>query len=107
MTTKNFTKRDEINARNSLALQDLEDGTIITATKAGLIQRPDAETGEVKTVSVIITEDGTAYSAISATVCDIMGDIIELMDDENASLELRLNKRKSKAGREFLSLTVL
>lgn len=105
--TNNFTKRDEINSRNSFALQDLEDGKNLTLTKAAIIQRPDNETGEIKNVAIMVTEDGTVYSAISETVCDIMEDIVDLMNEENAPIDVRLNKRKSKAGREFLSLTVL
>lgn len=104
--TSNFTKRDEINARNSFALQDLENGTVLNVPKAGLIQRPDLETGEPKDIAILVCDDGTVYSAISATVCDTMDDIVELIESEGA-VEVRLNKRKSKAGREFLSLTVL
>lgn len=105
-STVNFTKKDEINSRNSLALQDLPDGHILTINKAAVISRLDVETGESKEVSILVTEDGEVYSAISATVCDIMDDIIELMEEEPI-VNLRLNKRKSKAGREFLSLTIL
>lgn len=105
--TSNFTKRDEINARNSFALQDLENGAVLTVPKAGLITRPDMETGEPKEVAVLVTDDGTVYSAISATVCDTMDDIVDLIEDEGNAIQVRLNKRKSKAGREFLSLTVL
>lgn len=105
--TSNFTKRDIINSRNSFALQDLDNGTEIVVAKAGIITRPDMETGEPKEVSVLIIEDGTVYSAISATVCDTMEDIVDLIEDEQAPVTIRLNKRKSKAGREFLSLTVL
>lgn len=105
-STNNFTKKDEINSRNSLALQDLPDGQLLTINKAAVINRVDAETGENKEVSILVTEEGEVYSAISATVCDVMDDIIELMEEEPI-VNLRLNKRKSKAGREFLSLTIL
>lgn len=106
-TTSNFTKRDAINARSSFALQDLENGAELTIVKAGLINSPDLETGEVKEVSVLITEDNTVYSSISATVCDSMGDIVDLIEEEHAPISVRLNKRRSKGGREFLSITVL
>lgn len=105
--TKNFTKRDEINSRSSLTMQDLDDGTMLRIVKAAIIKRPDKDTGEEKDVSIMVLEDGTVFSAISATICDFMPDIIELIDDEGEPLDIRLNKRKSKAGREFLSLTVL
>lgn len=105
--TSNFTKRDEINSRNSFALQDMEDGAVFQVSKAALVNRPDLETGEQKEVAVLVMDDGTVYSAISATVCDVLDDIVDLIEDEGAPVTVRLNKRKSKAGREFLSLTVL
>lgn len=104
--TNNFTKKDAINSRNSFALQDLDDTTILTVIKAAIVQRPDLETGEDKEVSILVTNDGEVYSAISATVCETMCDIIDLLEEEG-TLAIRLNKRKSKAGREFLSLTIL
>lgn len=106
-TTSNFTKRDMINSRNSFALQDLDDGTQLQVEKAAVINRPDLETGEEKEVAILVTTDGTVYSAISATVRDVLDDTIDLIEDEGGAVTVRLNKRKSKAGREFLSLTVL
>lgn len=88
-------------------MQDLDNGAELVVVKAGIIERPDLETGEKKDVAILVTEDGTVYSAISATVCDTMGDIVDLIEDEAQPIRVRLNKRKSKANREFLSLTVL
>lgn len=106
-STKYFTKKDEINSRNSMALQDLDSGTILTVQKAALLQRKDLETSETKDVAILVTDDGEVYSAISAIVCDLMDDLIELIDESAEEVQVRLNKRKSKAGREFLSLTIL
>lgn len=105
--TSNFTKRDAINARNSFALQDLDNGAELIIVKAGILNRPDLETGETKEVAVLITEDNTVYSSISATVCETLGDIVDIIEDEHAPISIRLNKRKSKGGREFLTITVL
>ena len=64
------------------------------------------ETGEVKRISVLIDHEGKTYTSISATIDDIMDDVIELLD-EGEPVSLRLLKRTSSNGREFLSFQVM
>lgn len=104
--TKNFDKKDLINSRNGLSLQDEENGFVIDVTKAATMEDTDEETGEIKKISVLIDPEGKTYTSISATVDDIMDDVIELLD-EGEPISLRLLKRKSNGGREFLSFQVM
>ena len=104
--TKNFDKKDLINSRNGLSLQDEENGFVIEVTKAATMEDTDEETGELKKISVLIDPEGRTYTSISATVDDIMDDVIELLD-EGEPISLRLLKRKSNGGREFLSFQVM
>lgn len=104
--TKNFDKKDLINSRNGLSLQDEENGFVIEVTKAATMEDTDEETGEIKKISVLIDPEGKTYTSISATVDDIMDDVIELLD-EGEPISLRLLKRKSNGGREFLSFQVM
>lgn len=104
--TKNFDKKDLINSRNGLSLQDEENGFVIEVTKAATMEDTDEETGELKKISVLIDPEGKTYTSISATVDDIMDDVIELLD-EGEPISLRLIKRKSNGGREFLSFQVM
>lgn len=104
--TKNFDKKDLINSRNGLSLQDEENGFVIEVTKAATMEDTDEETGELKKISVLIDPEGKTYTSISATVDDIMDDVIELLD-EGEPISLRLLKRKSNGGREFLSFQVM
>lgn len=103
----NFTKKDAINARNGQALQDLPDGTRITVKSAAMLSVADEDTGEVKDVSVLITDDGDCLTSISATVYQIMDDIIDIITDDGVA-DIRVNQRTSKGNnRKFLTLTIL
>ena len=104
--TENFNKKDAINMRNGLPLKDEPNGKTINVSKAAVVEDTDEETGELKNVSVLIDSDGKCYTAISATVADIMDDCIELLD-AGESVTLELIKRTSSAGREFLTFQVM
>ena len=104
--TENFNKKDAINMRNGLPLKDEPNGKTFNISKAAVVEDTDEETGELKNVSVLIDSDGKCYTAISATVADIMNDCIELLD-AGESVTLELIKRKSSAGREFLTFQVI
>lgn len=104
--TENFNKKDAINMRNGLPLKDEPNGKTFNISKAAVVEDTDEETGELKNVSVLIDSDGKCYTAISAAVVDIMNDCIELLD-AGESVTLELIKRKSNAGREFLTFQVL
>ena len=104
--TENFTKKDSINMRNGLPLKDEPNGKTFMISKAAVVEDTDEETGELKVVSVLIDSDGKCYTSISATIADIMGDCIDLLD-AGESVSLELIKRKSEAGREFLTFQVM
>lgn len=104
--TENFNKKDAINMRNGFPLKDEPNGKTFNISKAAVVEDTDEETGELKNVSVLIDSDGKCYTAISATVADIMNDCIELLD-AGESLTLELIKRESSAGREFLTFQVI
>lgn len=104
--TDNFGKKDAINMRNGLPLKDEPNGKTFAISKAAVVEDTDEETGELKNVSVLVDSDGKCYTSISATIADIMDDCIELLND-GESVTLELIKRKSNAGREFLTLQVV
>ena len=104
--TENFSKKDAINMRNGLPLKDEPNGKTFDIMKAAIVEDTDEETGELKQVSVIIDSDGKCYTGISSTIADVMADCIELIDD-GESVSLTLIKRKSNAGREFLTFQVM
>lgn len=104
--TENFSKKDAINMRNGLPLKDEPNGKTFNVSKAAVVEDTDEETGDLKNVSVLIDSDGKCYTTISTTVADIMDDCIDLLD-AGESVSLELSKRKSSAGREFLTFQVM
>ena len=105
LNTNNFTKRDAVNSRNGVALQDMENAFMFNVIAAAQIETVDEETGERKEVSVLKSEDDHYYTSISATVYDVMDDLIEIINDEG-SCKVRVDKRKSKQGRDFIMLSL-
>lgn len=104
--TRNFTRRDAINSKNAEPLQDYVESftEIKNVTKAAMLEVTDEETGEIKYVSVIITDD-MVYTSISATIYDTIGDLIDIIDDEGHA-DIMVKRRKAKSGRDFLSMYV-
>lgn len=97
--THNISQKDAFNAKNSaLSLQDAGEIEV-----SGLMLCIDEE--EDKEVGFLIATDGTAYSTISETA--IRG--IKDLDDWELSEEpvtVEVVTRKSKAGRDFLTLAI-
>lgn len=106
LNTRNFTKRDSLNSRNGLPLQDLENLEKIKITTAAILEDTDEETKETKEIGVLVTPEKQYYTTISATVIDTMNDLIDIIDEEG-EVEIRLGKRTSKGGRTFLTITIL
>lgn len=103
--SNNFTKRDMVNSKAGYPLQDFDGQMEIKNVKAAAMTEV-VEDGEKKEVSIIVTDDNQYYTSISATIYDSMPDIIDILDDET-KVDLRIIKRESKSGREFLSVIVL
>lgn len=102
--TKNFTKKMAINSRNGIAMQDtLGEFTVHAAAK---MRVDDEDSGEVKSVTVFISPDMDTLTAISAQIYDVADDLIDVIDEEG-DCTVRIEKRTSKGGREFLTLTLL
>lgn len=105
--SNDFTKRDVVNSRAGKPLQDFEKSmTITNITAIATCKDVDEETGEIKNVGIFRTADMVYYTTISETVFDTLDDVIEILDEEN-EISVRVDKRKSNSGRDFLTLVVL
>ena len=102
-----FSKKDTINSRNGYALKDVENGEVLTVTACAQMTNTDEETGELKYVTVLVTPEKEYYTAISAMIYDAAPDLIDMLDDVDSAVEIKVGKRNSKAGREFLTMTIL
>lgn len=112
MNSYGMTKKDVINAEtSSIALQTLENGAVIEIKGAAVAETPDTETGEVRNVGYMVCTDGQIYGCVSATAIKSIEGIVEVFPDEAENgvdrLEVKVIKRKSNAGREFISLLIL
>lgn len=105
--TENFSKLDAINASNGKALQDVADGSILSVEKYGLMQDINETTGEIKDVAVLVTTDGEVYTSISSSVNDSVSSIIDAIIDGERISSVKVQKRVSKGGRDFLTLIAL
>lgn len=104
--TENFTRKMAINIGTSIALQDKAGQKITDIAAAAVVTDIDRETGEEKQVAILVDGGGMSYSAISATVLQQMDDIIELIDD-GEDFDVIVVSRKSKGGRDFITLNVV
>lgn len=97
--TNNVSQKGAFNAKNS-ALSLQEAGEIEVS---GVMLCIDEE--EDKEVGFLIATDGTAYSTISETAIRGMKDL-EDWDLSKEPLTVEVATRKSKAGRDFLTLAI-
>lgn len=102
--TKNFDKKMAINSRNGIPMQDNLGRAEVMAV--AVMKDTDEETGEIKEVGVLVTEESDYLTCISATVIDVLPDLVEFVDAEEI-VSVNISSRKSKGGRDFLTLTIL
>lgn len=98
-----FTKKDFINSRNGMALQEVAGETLKIVSCAIILDDSD-EDGEKK-IGTIITES-EVFTTISENIIQSIEDIIEIEADGETDIQVRISKRKSKAGRDFLTMTI-
>lgn len=107
MITKkyNFSTKDTINAKSaSIKLSSIA-GQSVVVSGAAICDDVDVETGETKRVAYLATESGV-FGTISPTAVNAIDSIIDYMAEEQASADITVNKVKSNAGREFITLTI-
>lgn len=106
--------KDRINATtNSKSVKDLSDGHVLRAVNFAIGETTDADTGEVKKVTYIFTENDGVYGATSATIRKSVQTLLDMEEAEpgsfaeisdNGVVEVTVCKRTSKGEREFLQL---
>lgn len=104
--TENFNKRDMANARNGYSFKDLEKPCNITVVAAARTEDLDEETGETKNVTIFKTADNEYYTGISDSIYE-NAELLEELINEEGPVQIRINERKSNAGRDFLTMIIL
>lgn len=107
MKTTNMSAKDLINAKsNSVPVKTAPPR--FKATSFAIAEDVDKESGEVREVGYIVAEDQTVYGTISPTAISTISDIISAVEENTFELpvEIGVSLRKSKGGREFITLSV-
>lgn len=109
MKAFNFTRKDEINSVSATPLQNAK-GEIVTVVGCAVTERPDADTGELKSVGLLVTKEYGAMSCISKTAIRGIDMLVDYMTDEEANgmteCKVAIRAGKSNAGREFITIEI-
>ena len=104
-------KLKALNAKNGAgaSLKDIEDGFSFTVTDVMQYKETVDTYGKQQeaVVSALFATDGLVYSSISETVSNVVSDLVEILKDESISeVTVKVVKRNSKQGQEFINLSV-
>lgn len=104
-------KLKALNAKNGAgaSLKDIEDGFSFTVTDVMQYKEMVDTYGKEQeaVVSALFATDGLVYSSISETVSNVVSDLVEILKDESISqVTVKVVKRNSKQGQEFINLSV-
>ena len=104
-------KLKALNAKNGAgaSLKDIEDGFSFTVTDVMQYKENVDTYGKEQeaVVSALFATDGLVYSSISETVSNVVSDLVEILNDESISqVTVKVVKRNSKQGQEFINLSV-
>ena len=104
-------KLKALNAKNGAgaSLKDIEDGYSFTVTDVMQYKEMVDTYGKEQeaVVSALFATDGLVYSSISETVSNVVSDLVEILKDESISqVTVKVVKRNSKQGQEFINLSV-
>ena len=77
----NLTRVNIANASAGIGFKEAQRDVEVVVTGFGIMDRVDRETGEVKKISIIATEDGTVYSGDSVVMAGRLEDIHDAVRD--------------------------
>lgn len=106
-TAVNFTKKDMFNIVGADTLEKVK-GKVLKVTGVALGTDVSHDTGDIVPTGYIKDVDGNIYSTISPTAqqsIDMLGDI--LMDDPETAVDVKVDTKKSNAGRDFIVLKLV
>lgn len=102
----NFGAKDVFNITGAETLDSVK-GSVIRVVGAALGLDVSYDTGEEVATGYLKAENGEIYSTISPTAQQSIDALIDLLSDDPTPVEIKVNTRKSNAGREFIVLTMM
>lgn len=101
-----FTRIHAMNSKVGTPLKDIN-GTQITVIAVGIVEDVDSQTGEIKKVGVIVSQENEIFSTISSNAVETLEELIDMFNDEHMKkCVITVKVRTSKGGRDFLSLII-
>lgn len=86
----NLTRVNIANASAGIGFKEAPRDVDIVVTGFGIVDRVDKETGEIKKISIIATEDGTIYSGGSVVMAGRLEDIYDAVAAESGDVPLKV-----------------
>lgn len=103
----NFNKIDMINVVSSA--QDIKQtaGQVLTLTGVYIYEDIDKETGELRPVGAIKSNDGMIFGFTSSTLIECAKRIADVLKEDDVNeVDVKTISRESKAGRTFYQFVV-
>lgn len=101
--TNNLTAVDKFNMKMCKSLQTAVGETLIV-TKAAIGEDVDKD-GEVVQAASIITDKGV-YGTISPTAMDLVDSLIDMLEELDQPITVKVESRKTQNNREYLVLVI-
>lgn len=101
----NMTAKDIFNAKSSSKSVKDYVGVTLTATGCAVVDTTNAETGEVKTVGYIATNEGV-FGFTSGVLMNTMEDLSVYMESVGEPVEIEFFENVSNAGKKFYTMEI-
>ena len=101
----NMTAKDIFNAKSSSKSVKDYVGVILTATGCAVVDTTNSETGEVKTVGYIATNEGV-FGFTSDVLMNTMGELSEYMESAGEPIEIEFHESESRSGKKFFTMEI-
>ena len=102
----NMTAKDIFNAKSSSKSVKDYVGVTLTATGCAVVDTTNAETGEVKSVGYIATNEGV-FGFTSNVLMNTMDDLSENRESADEPVEIQFHESTSNAGKKFFTLEIM
>ena len=102
----NMTAKDIFNAKSSSKSVKDYVGVTLTATGCAVVDTTNAETGEIKSVGYIATNEGV-FGFTSGVLMNTMGELSEYMESVGEPVEIQFHENTSNAGKKFYTLEIM
>lgn len=102
----NMTAKDIFNAKSSSKSVKNYVGVTLTATGCAVVDTTNRETGEVKPVGYIATNEGV-FGFTSDVLMNVMPELSEYMESAGEPVEIQFHEGTSNASKKFYTMEIM